>query len=200
LAARIGRAGHVALGSGQVRLPPRSQPAYPGITRSRLTRPGDPRLDGAVGDLAVRDRAPAIGLDCRDPSCRLPRREGAGSGPGGRDRLGNHPPIRCRGTGGKMLLVSGRAVRAECRQHLRDGKARRRAVARRVPSPGSAGRGGGAGTVVTTAQWRRGTIGGYGSSARGRQDRHHLGRQPQGRHAGGRRPTWRARPGCRAAT
>jgi IS605 OrfB family transposase len=37
------------------------------------------------------------------------------------------------------LLVSGRALRAECRLHLAESKARRRAVARRAPSKGQRG-------------------------------------------------------------
>src|SRR5215831_14856655 len=39
------------------------------------------------------------------------------------------------GPGGKGLLVSGRAIRAEHRMHLADTKARARAVARRAPEP-----------------------------------------------------------------
>jgi transposase len=38
-----------------------------------------------------------------------------------------------------QLLVSGRAIRAECRQHLRDIKSRNRTVARRAPKPGQRG-------------------------------------------------------------
>ena len=48
-------------------------------------------------------------------------------------------PFAVAGPGGEMLLVSGRAIRAECRQHLRDAKARHRAVARRAPRPGQRG-------------------------------------------------------------
>ena len=40
LAARFRRAGHVALGAGQVRLPPGGQPAHAGTARFRLSRPG----------------------------------------------------------------------------------------------------------------------------------------------------------------
>jgi IS605 OrfB family transposase len=40
---------------------------------------------------------------------------------------------------GRQLLVSGRAIRAECRQHLRDRKGRSRAAARRAPKPGQRG-------------------------------------------------------------
>jgi IS605 OrfB family transposase len=36
----------------------------------------------------------------------------------------------------EQLLISGRAIRAECRQHLRDRKGRSRAAARRAPNPG----------------------------------------------------------------
>jgi transposase len=53
--------------------------------------------------------------------------------------LGIIHPYATAGPGGQGLLVSGRAVRAECRQHLRDTKARRRAVARRVTRPGQRG-------------------------------------------------------------
>jgi len=35
-----------------------------------------------------------------------------------------------------QMLMSGRAIRAECRQHLREAKARARAAARRAPRPG----------------------------------------------------------------
>ena len=53
--------------------------------------------------------------------------------------LGVIHPYACTGPGGQMLLVSGRAIRAECRQHLRDARARHRAVARRAPRPGQRG-------------------------------------------------------------
>ncbi len=43
------------------------------------------------------------------------------------------------------MLVSGRAIRAECRQHLRDRKGRSRAAARRAPKPGQRG----------SRRWRR---------------------------------------------
>jgi IS605 OrfB family transposase len=48
-------------------------------------------------------------------------------------------PYAVAGPGGQALLVSGRALRAECRQHLRDAKARHRAVAHRAPKPGQRG-------------------------------------------------------------
>jgi IS605 OrfB family transposase len=53
--------------------------------------------------------------------------------------LGIIHPYAAAGPAGEGLLVSGRAIRAECHQHLRDGKARRRAVARRAPKPGRRG-------------------------------------------------------------
>ncbi len=52
--------------------------------------------------------------------------------------LGIIHPYAAAGPDGQ-LLVSGRAIRAECRQHLRDVRARRRATARRVPKPGRRG-------------------------------------------------------------
>ncbi len=53
--------------------------------------------------------------------------------------LGIIHPYAAAGPGGQMLLVSGRAIRAECRQHLRDRKGRSRAAARRAPKPGQRG-------------------------------------------------------------
>jgi IS605 OrfB family transposase len=53
--------------------------------------------------------------------------------------LGIIHPYAVAGPGGEGLLVSGRAIRAEHRQHHYDAKARRRAVARRAPKPGQRG-------------------------------------------------------------
>jgi transposase len=53
--------------------------------------------------------------------------------------LGIIHPYAVAGPDGHGLLVSGRAVRAECRLHLRDSKARTRAAARRAPKPGQRG-------------------------------------------------------------
>ena len=50
--------------------------------------------------------------------------------------LGIIHPYATAGPDGQLLLVSGRAIRAECRQHLREAKARARAAARRAPKPG----------------------------------------------------------------
>jgi IS605 OrfB family transposase len=53
--------------------------------------------------------------------------------------LGIIHPYAVAGPDGQGLLVSGRAIRAEHRMHLADGKARRRAVARRAPRLGQKG-------------------------------------------------------------
>jgi IS605 OrfB family transposase len=53
--------------------------------------------------------------------------------------LGIIHPYAVAGPDGQGLLVSGRAIRAEHRMHLADGKARCRAVARRAPKPGQKG-------------------------------------------------------------
>jgi putative transposase len=53
--------------------------------------------------------------------------------------LGIIHPYAVAGPDGQALLVSGRAIRAEHRMHLADGKSRRKAVARRAPKPGQRG-------------------------------------------------------------
>jgi transposase len=53
--------------------------------------------------------------------------------------LGIIHPFAVAGPGGQGLLVSGRAIRAEHRQHLRDRKGRSRAAAQRAPKPGQRG-------------------------------------------------------------
>jgi IS605 OrfB family transposase len=53
--------------------------------------------------------------------------------------LGIIHPYAVAASDGQQLLVSGRAIRAECRQHLRDRKGRTRASARRAPKPGQHG-------------------------------------------------------------
>jgi putative transposase len=53
--------------------------------------------------------------------------------------LGIIHPYAVAGPGAQGLLVSGRAIRAEHRQHHYDAKARRRAAARRAPKPGQRG-------------------------------------------------------------
>jgi transposase len=59
--------------------------------------------------------------------------------------LGIIHPYAVAGPDGQALLVSGRAVRAEHHLHLKDTKARRRAVARRAPKPRQRG----------SRRWRR---------------------------------------------
>jgi transposase len=53
--------------------------------------------------------------------------------------LGIIHPYALAGPAGEALLVSGRAIRAEHHLHLKDTKARHRAVARRAPKPGQRG-------------------------------------------------------------
>ena len=53
--------------------------------------------------------------------------------------LGIIHPYAVAGPDGQALLVSGRAIRAEHHLHLKDTKARRRAVARRAPKRGQRG-------------------------------------------------------------
>ncbi len=53
--------------------------------------------------------------------------------------LGIICPYAVTGPDGQGLLVSGRAIRAEHRQHLRDRKGRTRAAARQAPKPGQRG-------------------------------------------------------------
>jgi IS605 OrfB family transposase len=53
--------------------------------------------------------------------------------------LGIIHPYAVAGPGGQGLLISGRAIRAEHRQHLRDRKGRTRAAAARAPRPGERG-------------------------------------------------------------
>ena len=59
--------------------------------------------------------------------------------------LGIIHPYAAAGPDGQGLLVSGRAIRAEHRQHLRDQKHRARAAAARAPKPGQRG----------SRRWRR---------------------------------------------
>jgi transposase len=77
--------------------------------------------------------------------------------------LGIIHPYAVAGPGGQQLLVSGRAIRAECRQHVRDRRGRSRAAACRAPpSRGSADPAGGAGTSAGNGRSRPGTCGGSG--------------------------------------
>ena len=109
--------------------------------------------------------------------------------------LGIIHPYAVAGPGGQALLVSGRAIRAECRMHLKDAKARQRAVGRRAPKPGQRG----------SRRWRhyrrrqrlveaRHAAPGPPGPARSRPRRHRLGRRAPDRHPRGRRPARRPGP------
>lgn len=98
--------------------------------------------------------------------------------------LGVIHPYAVAGPGGQGLLVSGRAIRAECRQHLRDTRQRGRAVAA-VPAPPAARRG--------PAQ-----AAGPPGPARGCPAGYRLGGGQPGRDADPRGPARRAGPGRRA--
>jgi IS605 OrfB family transposase len=106
------------------------------------------RLDRDVPYPAGQVRSVTLGFDAGrlylDVTAEVPVAAyppGAGPDPGlvaGVD-LGIIHPYAVAGPGGQQLLVSGRSVRAECRQHLRDRKGRSRAAARRAPKPGQRG-------------------------------------------------------------
>ena len=125
---------------------------------------------------------------------------GAGPDPGrvaGVD-LGIIHPYAVAGPDGQALLVSGRAIRAEHHLHLRDTKARRRAVARRAPRPGQRG----------SRRWRRhrrrqriveARHARLPGPARSRPRRDRLGGRPPDRHPRGRRSPRRPEPRCGAA-
>jgi hypothetical protein len=71
--------------------------------------------------------------------------------------LGIIHPYAVAGPDRQALLVSGRAVRAEHHLHLKDTKARQRAVARRAPNPGNADHGAGGTTGAASTSWKPGT-------------------------------------------
>ena len=134
------------------------------------------------------------------PVASLPRRPGPDPARVAGVDLGIIHPYAVAGPDGQQLLVSGRAIRAECRQHLRDRKGRTRAAARRAPKPGQRG----------SRRWRkhrRAERRGRGPApaprppgpARGRQNRRVLGGGTPGRDAGGRRPPRRPEPAGGAA-
>jgi IS605 OrfB family transposase len=106
------------------------------------------RLDRDVPYPADQVRSVTLGFDAGrlylDVTAEVPVAtypEGTGPDPGrvaGVD-LGIIHPYAAAGPGGEQLLVSGRAIRAECRQHLRDRKGRSRAAAPRAPKRGQRG-------------------------------------------------------------
>ena len=106
------------------------------------------RLDRDIPYPAGRVRSVTLGFDAGrlylDVTAEVPVAaypQGSGPDPArvaGVD-LGIIHPYAAAGPADQGLLVSGRAIRAECRQHLRDRKARSRAAARRAPKPGQRG-------------------------------------------------------------
>ena len=123
--------GRVLADPGGARLPPADRPPGPG-------RPLPARA-GPVGHARIR-RGPAVcGRDRRGPGRAVPTRARPGPGRAAGIDLGIIHPYAAAGPEGQGLLVSGRAIRAECRQHLRDRKGRTRAAAARAPKPGQRG-------------------------------------------------------------
>ena len=187
---------------GRERLPAADGPAGPGHPLPGRAGPvGDPRLSTPGGcTLDVTAEVPVAQLT---PTGRGPdpaRTAGVD--------LGIIHPYAVAGPEGQGLLVSGRAIRAECRQHLRDRKGRTRAAAARAPKPGQRG----------SRRWRKhrqrasgrprpGTAGGSGRPstrppssvitwAVEQPDRHPRGRRPPRRAAPeGRAPAQPADPG-----
>jgi putative transposase len=94
--------------------------------------------------------------------------------------LGIIHPYAVAGPDGQALLVSGRTIRAEHHLHLKDTKARRRAVARRAPKPGQRG----------SRRWRRyrrhQRVVGARHRRRVRQAQHEAARAVIGRAVSGR--------------
>ena len=86
-----------------------------------------------------------VGRDRRGPRRAYPAGEGPDPARAAGVDLGIIHPYAAAGPEGQGLLVSGRAIRAECRQHLRDRKGRTRAAAGRAPRPGQRG----------SRRWRR---------------------------------------------
>jgi IS605 OrfB family transposase len=125
-----------------------------GIPVARGCAPLLVRLDRDVPYPAEQVRSVTLGFDAGrlylDVTAEVPVAtypDGAGPDPArvaGVD-LGIIHPYAVAGPGGQQLLVSGRAIRAECRQHLRDRKGRTRSAARRAPRPGQHG----------SRRWRR---------------------------------------------
>ena len=162
------------------------------------------RLDRDVPYPAGRVRSVTLGFDAGRPYLDVTAEVPVAAYPPGTgpDRarvagvdLGIIHPYAAAGPADQRLLVSGRAIRAECRQHLRDRKGRSRAAARRAPKPGQRG----------SRRWRRhqrraagrrgpAPAAGPAGPARGRQDRGGLGGGAPGRDAGGRRPARRPEP------
>ena len=102
--------------------------------------PGLPYPPGQVRSVTLSMRRAAVGRCHRrvPVACHPAGQEPDPARVAGVD-LGIIHPYAVAGPGGDGLLVSGRAMRAEYRITWHDGKARRRAVARRAPRAGAAG-------------------------------------------------------------
>ena len=106
------------------------------------------RLDRDIPYPADQVRSVTLGFDAgrlyadvtaEVPVAQYPPGEAPDPGRAAGIDLGIIHPCAAAGPGGQGLLVSGRAIRAECRQHLRDRKGRTRAAAARAPKPGQRG-------------------------------------------------------------
>jgi hypothetical protein len=162
------------------------------------------RLDRDVPYPAGQVRSVTLGFDagrlCLDVTAEVPVASyppGTGPDPArvaGVD-LGIIHPYAAAGPGDQRLLVSGRAIRAECRQHLRD---RKGPLPRRRPPrpPARAARVAPLARPQAQAADDRGPAPAAGPAgpARGRQDRRGLGGGAPGGDAGGRRPARRPEP------
>ena len=123
----------VAAGLPAAAGPPGPRPALPAAARSGRSRCGTTRA-GSEADVTA-----------EVPVAAYPPGQGPDPGRVAGVDLGIIHPYAAAGPDGQGLLVSGRAIRAECRQHLRDRKGRSRAAARRAPKPGQRG----------SRRWRR---------------------------------------------
>ncbi len=106
------------------------------------------RLDRDLPYPADQIRAVTLGFDAgrlyadvtaEVPVARYPDGQGPDPARAAGIDLGIIHPYAVAGPDGQGLLVSGRAIRAEHRQHLRDRKGRTRAAAARAPRPGQRG-------------------------------------------------------------
>jgi hypothetical protein len=130
-----------------------------------------------------------IDVTAEVPIATLPRRRGTGSGPAGRGRPGDHPPV-CRGRAGRAVAAGVGArdprrvppaparregPRPRCRPASTQARATRVAALAAAPPPPAAG--GGPTQAADQA-----------STARGCQGRGEVGYRAPGWRAGGRRP------------
>ena len=150
---------------------------------------------GPVGHLADEGGRLFVEVTAEVPVATYPPGAEPGPGPGRRRGSGGHPPVRGRRPG------RARAAGVGAGDPRRDPPAPHR---HQTPPPGrgAAGRRNRGRRVAAVAEapgpaaQTRGPAPAPGPAgpARGRQDRHRLGRAAPGRHAGGRRPARRAGP------